>query len=95
MGVRRTPKFVDRTPRGGPGPPRVHTRPLRWEPDPSARGLDHSQRGPGAPGRKMLKPWLKTRQGSGTDTCLGPILYGSAPRPGGDPMLPRGPLPVM
>jgi hypothetical protein len=44
---------------------------------------------------KCLKPWSKTRQGSGAGTCLDPIMYASAPRPGGDPMLPRGPLPVM
>jgi hypothetical protein len=69
--------------------------PLRWEPDPFARGPDRSRRGPGAPGQKMLKPWPKARQGSGAGTCLDPIMYGSAPRPGGDPMLPRGLLPVM
>jgi hypothetical protein len=43
---------------------------------------------------KCLKPWSKTRQGSSAGTCLDPIMYASAPRPGGDPMLPRGPLPV-
>jgi hypothetical protein len=68
---------------------------LRWEPDPFARGPNRSRRGPGAPGQKMLKPWPKARQGSGAGTCLDPIMYGSAPRPGGDPMLPRGLLPVM
>jgi hypothetical protein len=68
--------------------------PLRWELDPFARGLDRSRRGPGALGRKMLKPWSNTRQGSGAGTCLDPIMYSSAPRPGGDPMLPHGPLPV-
>ena len=69
--------------------------PLRWEPDPFAWGPDCSRRGPGIPGRKMLKPWPKTRQGFGAGTCLDPIMYDSAPRPGGDPMLPRGLLPVM
>jgi hypothetical protein len=68
--------------------------PLRWEPEPFARGPDHSRRGPGAPGRKMLKPWPKARQGCGAGTCLDPIMYGSAPCPGGDPMLPRGLLSV-
>jgi hypothetical protein len=32
--------------------------------------------------------------GSGADTCLDLIVYASAPRPGGDPMLPRGLLHV-
>jgi hypothetical protein len=68
--------------------------PLRWEPDPFTRGPDHSRWGPGAPGWKMLKPWPKDRQGSGAGTCLDPIMYGSAPRLGGDPMLPRGLMPM-
>jgi hypothetical protein len=68
--------------------------PLRWEPDPFARGPVCSRQGPGAPRRKMIKPWPRARQGSGAGTCLDPIMYGSAPRPGGDSMLPRGPLPV-
>jgi hypothetical protein len=37
-------------------------------------------------------PWPK--QGSGIDTCPGFILCACAPRSGGDPMLPRGLLPV-
>jgi hypothetical protein len=81
-----------RTPRGGPGPPRVHARPLGWGPDPSTRGPDRSQQGPRVLGQKILKPWSKTKQGP--VTCLDPILYASAPRPSEDPMLPRGPLPV-
>jgi hypothetical protein len=35
------------------------------------------------------------RLGSEADTCLDQTVYATAPRSGGDPMLPRGPLPVM
>jgi hypothetical protein len=37
-------------------------------------------------------PWPK--QGSGTGTCPGFIMCACAPRSGGDPLLPRGLLPV-
>jgi hypothetical protein len=37
---------------------------------------------------------IKARRGSGADTCLNLIVYASAPRPGGDPMLSRGLLHV-
>jgi hypothetical protein len=30
----------------GPGPPRVWTRPLEWDPDPPVWGPDHPQWGP-------------------------------------------------
>jgi hypothetical protein len=37
---------------------------------------------------------IKDRRGSGADTCPNLIVYASAPRPAGDPMLPRGLLRV-
>jgi hypothetical protein len=37
---------------------------------------------------------IKARRGFGADTCLDLIVYASALRPGGDPMLPRGLLHV-
>jgi hypothetical protein len=37
---------------------------------------------------------IKARRGSGADTCPDLIVYASAPRPGGEPMLPRGLLHV-
>jgi hypothetical protein len=37
---------------------------------------------------------IKARRGSGADTCPDLIVYASAPRLGGDPMLPRGLLHV-
>ena len=37
---------------------------------------------------------IKARRGSGADTCPDLIVYTSAPRPGGDPMVPRGLLRV-
>jgi hypothetical protein len=37
---------------------------------------------------------IKARRGSRADMCLDHVVYASAPRPGGDPMLPRGLLHV-
>jgi hypothetical protein len=37
---------------------------------------------------------IKARQGSGADMCSDLVVYDSASRPGGDPMLPRGLLHV-
>jgi hypothetical protein len=37
---------------------------------------------------------IKVRRGSGADMCPDHTAYASAPRSGGDPMLPRGLLPV-
>ena len=45
-------------------------------------------------GTKNTQALIKARQGFGADTCPDLIVYASAPRPGGDPMLPRGLLPV-
>jgi hypothetical protein len=38
MGERRTPGYAVRTPRVGPGLPRVQARPLGWDPDLSRMG---------------------------------------------------------
>jgi hypothetical protein len=45
-------------------------------------------------GTKSTRTLLKGRRGFGADTCPNHTVYASAPRSGGDPMLPRGPLPV-
>jgi hypothetical protein len=37
---------------------------------------------------------LKIRRGSGPNTCSDRTAYASAPRSGGDPLLPRSQLPV-
>jgi hypothetical protein len=44
--------------------------------------------------RRSTRTLIKVRRGSGADTCPDHIAYASAPRSGGDPMLPRGQLPV-
>jgi hypothetical protein len=45
-------------------------------------------------GTENTQVLIKDRRGSGADTCSDFIVYASAPRPGGDPMLPRGLLHV-
>jgi hypothetical protein len=65
-----------------------------WSSNPPTWGPDRPRQGPGIPRQEKLKPWSRTRLGSGASTCPDPILYASAPRPGGDPMPPRGPRPM-
>jgi hypothetical protein len=45
-------------------------------------------------GTENTQALIKARQGSGADTCPDLTVYAFAPRPGGDPMLPRGLLHV-
>jgi hypothetical protein len=45
-------------------------------------------------GAKNTQALIKARRGSGADTCPDHTVYASAPRSGGDPMLPRGLLHV-
>jgi hypothetical protein len=45
-------------------------------------------------GTKSTRTLIKTGRGFGANTCPDHTTYASAPRSGGDPMLPRGPLPV-
>jgi hypothetical protein len=76
----RTSVDTDRTPGTGPGPPCVGSEPL-------PAGSQDS-------GTKNTQALIKARQRPGADTCLGHTMYASAPRLGGDPVLPRGLLPV-
>jgi hypothetical protein len=46
-------------------------------------------------GTKSTRTLVKARRGSGADTCPDHTAYASAPRSGGDLLLPRGQLPVM
>jgi hypothetical protein len=77
----RTSADTGRTPRTGPGPLYVGSGPL-------SVGYRDS-------GIKSTWTLVKARRGSGADTCPDHTVYASAPRSGRDPMLPRGPLPVM
>jgi hypothetical protein len=45
-------------------------------------------------GTKNAQTLLKTRRGSGANTCSDRTAYATAPRSGGDPLLPRSQLPV-
>jgi hypothetical protein len=45
-------------------------------------------------GTKNTQALIKARQGSGANTCPDHTMYTSAPRSGGDPMLPCGLLPM-
>jgi hypothetical protein len=45
-------------------------------------------------GTENAQALIKARRGSGANTCPDLIVYASAPRLGGDPMLPRGLLHV-
>jgi hypothetical protein len=76
----RTTAGAIQTPRMGSGPLCVGSGPL------SAGSQDS--------GTKNTEALIKARRGSGADTCLDHIVYDSATRSGGDPMLPRGLLPV-
>jgi hypothetical protein len=75
----------------GPGPPRVRTGPLEWDPDPPPPyGVRTAHSG-------VPRPYLRPRRGSGVDMCpdllwCAPDLsaYTPAPRSGRAPMLPRG-----
>jgi hypothetical protein len=68
------------TPGRAPGPPWAGSEPL------AARS-----QGSGAKGTQAL---VKVRQGSGADTCPDHTAYASVPHSGGDPILPRGLLPL-
>jgi hypothetical protein len=67
---------TNRTPRTGPGPLYVGSGPL------TAGSRDF--------GTKNIRTLIRTRRGSGADTCPDHTVGASAPRSGGDPMLPRG-----
>jgi hypothetical protein len=56
MGKCRTPGYTVRTAKIGPGPPRVRTGPLEWDPDPSVCGLGHPQWGPKVLGQNTPGP---------------------------------------
>jgi hypothetical protein len=71
---------ANRTPGMGPGPRCVVPGPL------TAGSRDSKT--------KNTQALIKARRGSGADTCPNRATYASAPRTGGDPMLPRGPLPM-
>jgi hypothetical protein len=76
----RTPTGADQTPRMGSGPLCVGSGPLTVGSRDS--GIENTQ------------ALIKARRGSGADTCPDLIVYTSAPRPGGDPMLSCGLLHV-
>jgi hypothetical protein len=76
----RTSTGANRTPGTGPGPHCVGFGPL-------TAGSRHS-------GTKNTQALIKARRGSGAGTCPDHTVYSSAPRSGGDPMLPHGLLPV-
>jgi hypothetical protein len=72
----RTSTGTNQTPRMGSGPLCVGSGPL------TAGSRDS--------GTENTQALIKARWGSEADTCSDLIVYASAPRPGGDPMLPRG-----
>jgi hypothetical protein len=76
----RTSAGADRTPGTGPGPFCVGSGPL-------LAGSRDS-------GTKNTQSLIKARRGSGAATYPDHTEYAPAPRSGGDPMLPRGRLPV-
>jgi hypothetical protein len=85
-----TPVHVDRTSRKDRDP---HGR----DPDPSVWGLGCPQPGPGTLGQRIPRP-CSGRSPVSTRVQAQPYAdlsaYVTAPRPGGDPMLPRGLLRV-
>jgi hypothetical protein len=93
MGKCWIPTYTDRTSRQGPGPPRVQTGPPGRVPDLSVWVRATLSRVPGF-WDKEYPDLVEDQAGSGADTCPGHAVYASAPRSGGDSMLPCGPLPV-
>jgi hypothetical protein len=96
LGQCSTPVCTNRTSGCGQGPPHEQTGPLGWDPDPSvrsgplaARSQDRTCMGLGQdPGGGPVKTRVWTQSGADMSACA------TTPRPGGDPMLPRG-LPCM
>jgi hypothetical protein len=97
QGWSRTPGYTVWTPKVGHGPPRVQARPLGWDPDPPVwgpsphRGVPRSQEGTYTgleqdPGSGPVSTRVQAQPGADLSA------YASAPRPGGVPMPPRGPL---
>jgi hypothetical protein len=76
----RTYTAANRTPGMGPGPLCVRSGPL-------TAGSQDS-------GTKNTQALIKAMRGSRANTCPDQTVYAFAPRSGGDPMLPRGVLPV-
>jgi hypothetical protein len=76
----RTSVGTDRTTGTGP-------RPLCMGSGPLSAGSRDSR-------TKNTQALIKATRGSGDDTCPDHTMYASTPCPGGDPMLPRGLLPV-
>jgi hypothetical protein len=76
----RTSTGTNRTPGTGPRPLCVGSGPL-------TSGARDS-------GTKNSRALVKAKRGSEADMCPDHTMYASAPRSGGEPMLPRGPLPV-
>jgi hypothetical protein len=76
----RTSADTNKTPGTGPGPLCVGSGP------PSAGSRDS--------GTKNTQALIKARRRPQADPCPDHTMYTYAPRPGGDPVLPRGLLPV-
>jgi hypothetical protein len=82
------------------GPPGKVQDPLGHEPDPGMGprplcvGSGPLTAGSRDSGTKSTQTLIKTRRGSEADTCPDHVVYTSAPRSGGEPMLPHGPRPV-
>jgi hypothetical protein len=76
----RTSTGTNRTPRMGSGPLCVGSGPL------TVGSLDS--------GTENTQALIKAKRGSGAYMCPDLIVYASAPRPGGNPLLPRGLLHV-
>jgi hypothetical protein len=94
MGGCRTPVYTTQASGYGPGPPHEKTGPPGWGPDPSVWGSEPLTAGSWDSGTENAQALIEARQGSEADTCPDLIVYASAPRLGGDLMLPRGLLPV-
>jgi hypothetical protein len=94
MGGYQTPVYADRTSGRGSGPPRVQTRTPGMGPGPLCVGSGPLIAGSRDFETKNTQALITARRGSGADTGPDHTAYASAPRSGGDPMLPRGRLPV-
>jgi hypothetical protein len=68
MGRCQTPVYTVWASKFGPEPPRVQTGPLEWDPDP-LYGVRAATMGYKSSRTEHTRALIRTRQGSGADTC--------------------------
>jgi hypothetical protein len=79
MGRCRTPVYTVRASKFGPGPPRMRTRPLEWDPDPPCMGSRPPTVGSQGPRTEHTWALIRTEAGVRCRHVARPGLVGSGP----------------